>query len=150
MGLYADMARIMAEHPDLNILGFGVHSLRRMSAARQAAELAERRRELLEPAALAQFEKARAWLARQGRTCNISSSAGSSYGIRHVAENTIGYVANGVFIAAAYAEGFRVRHIETSPHAWLNISKASIISERRNHENASLEVSESQHASHHD
>jgi hypothetical protein len=40
-------------------------------------------------------------------------------------ERDIDYVTNGVFIAAAIAEGFSVQRIGNSPNAWLNISSAA-------------------------
>ena len=40
-----------------------------------------------------------------------------------MAEDEIGYSANGCFIAAAIAEGFAVRRTDyDSPNAWFNIS----------------------------
>jgi hypothetical protein len=41
-----------------------------------------------------------------------------------IAEHDIGYVTNGVFIAAAIAEGFSVRRINNTPNAMFNISSA--------------------------
>jgi hypothetical protein len=50
------------------------------------------------------------------------SQKGTSYGLKHIAVEEIGYITNGVFIAAAIAEGFRVVRIDDSPNALLNIS----------------------------
>ena len=43
--------------------------------------------------------------------------------MKHIAEDDIGYVTNGVFSADAIAEGFTVRRAEPgSLNAWFNIS----------------------------
>jgi hypothetical protein len=47
---------------------------------------------------------------------------GTSYGLKHVAEYDIAYLSNGVFIAAATAEGFKVQRIADTPNAWIAIS----------------------------
>jgi hypothetical protein len=61
---------------------------------------------------LAAFTAARAWL-RQFSKLKRVNQRGTSYG----------YITNGVFIAAAIAEGYRVRRTRGgSPNAWFNIS----------------------------
>jgi len=52
---------------------------------------------------LAQFIVARRWLSQFGKLKSLNKR-GSSYGLKHVAAHDIGYVTNGVFIAAAIAE----------------------------------------------
>ena len=42
-----------------------------------------------------------------------------------VAEREIGYITNGVFIAAAIAEGFVVRRVKGTPNARIGISRAA-------------------------
>ena len=77
------------------------------------------------PRSLAAFVKAREWLGRQRKIKTINKS-GISYGLKNVSEKDIGYLTNGVFIAAAIAEGFRVvRDGNDSPNACLNISKTA-------------------------
>jgi hypothetical protein len=39
----------------------------------------------------------------------VINKCGTSYGLKHWAEDSIGNVTNGVFIAAAIVEGFTVR-----------------------------------------
>jgi hypothetical protein len=80
-----------------------------------------RNRDLIrEPRSLAQFMAARGWLRRFSKIKAVNR-CGTSYGLKHVAEDDIGYVTNGCFIAAAIAEGFTVRCVEfgspnASPH----------------------------------
>jgi hypothetical protein len=71
--------------------------------------------------ALAAFVVTRAWLRQHNKLKTINKS-GTSYGLKHSAEHDIGYITNGVFIAAAVAEGFRVVRVGDTPNAWLNIS----------------------------
>jgi hypothetical protein len=76
------------------------------------AEFLKWREDMRTPRSLAQFSKIKALNRR-----------GTSYGLKHCAEDDIGYLTNGVFIAAAIAEGFTVRRSQpNSPNAWLNIS----------------------------
>jgi hypothetical protein len=71
------------------------------------------------PRSLAQFMAARGWLRRFSKIRALNRR-GTSYGLKHCAEDDIGYVTNGVFIAAAITEGFNVRRV--GPNAWFNIS----------------------------
>lgn len=73
------------------------------------------------PISIGQFTLARSWLATKKKTTGITKR-GTSYGLKHVAEHDIGYVTNGIFIAAAIAEGFQVQRAGGSPSAWFNIS----------------------------
>ena len=50
----------------------------------------------------------------------------SSYGLKHVAEEEIGYVTNGVFIAAAVHCGFPYKLANGSENVLFGISKKSI------------------------
>jgi hypothetical protein len=53
----------------------------------------------------------------------VPPRCGTSYGLKHVAEEEICYMPNGIFIAAAIAEGFRVKRVSyASPNAQFNIS----------------------------
>ena len=98
---------ILAKHPDgLSIYGFGL---------RADEKLTENHVE--------RFEKARTWLRRQRKIKGFNKAVGSSYRLKHIAEDEIGYSENGIFIAAAIAEGFRVQWTKASPNAWFNISK---------------------------
>jgi len=124
------MIRVMDENPNLSDFGFGVFDARLKSPSQRAAELAENRNKLLETRSLEQFGKARDWLAGKPRTIRVNPSAGSSYGLKHLAEHDIGYVTNGVFIAAALAEGFKLEVPRGSPNAWFNIGKRAITEAR--------------------
>ena len=107
------MGAVMAEYPDLTDFGFGV-------SAEQTFDV--ERLKLTEDRSLSQFMRARQWLRKFPKTKTLNRRAGSSYGLKHVAAHSIGYVTNGVFIAAAAAEGFTIERITDSPNAWFNIS----------------------------
>ena len=54
------------------------------------------------------------------------ATAACIIGVKHIAAHDVGYITNGVFIAAAVAEGFRVVRISEGPNAWLNINERSL------------------------
>jgi hypothetical protein len=120
----AEMKRILGRQPQLTDFGFGVYEARRKTAAESAAELARGRDSIGSPRSLAGFVAARAWLSRYNKI-KTPSKRGTSYGLKHIAAKEIGYTTNGVFIAAAIAEGFRVVRDRDTPNALLNISAAA-------------------------
>jgi hypothetical protein len=117
-----DMDRVLEREPQLGDFGFGVWDSRRKTRAERTAELRRDRESMLEPRSLAEFTAAREWL-RRFKKIKTLNRGGTSYGLKHVAEDEIGYSTNGCFIAAAIAEGFAVRRTDyDSPNAWFNIS----------------------------
>jgi hypothetical protein len=116
-----EMRRVLAHQPQLGDFGFGVYDPRRKTAAEREAGLAKERNDICSPSALAAFVVTRDWLRQHNKRKTINKT-GTSYGLKHVAEKDVGYITNGVFIAAAIAEGFRVVRIGDTPNAWLNIS----------------------------
>jgi hypothetical protein len=116
-----DMDRVLEREPQLGDGGFSTYERNKTSEDR-AADLRRQRESTRAPRSLAQFVAARGWLRQFSKT-EALNRRGTSYGLKHFAEDDIGYVTNGVFIAAAIAEGFTVRRTESgSPNAWLNIS----------------------------
>ena len=64
-------------------------------------------------------------MRRHGKRKTLNKR-GTSYGLKHVCEKDIGYITNGVFIAAAIAEEFWVKRCDwSSPNAWLNITTSA-------------------------
>lgn len=60
------------------------------------------------------------WFARPRKSFDLRTS---SYGLKHQVESWAGrYVTNGAFIAAALAEGYRVKQIHGGPNAHFNMS----------------------------
>jgi hypothetical protein len=119
------MQRILVAEPELNAHGFGAYDEQHKSREQAAAEIQAGREGMLTEGELERFEMARAWLRRFTKTKGFPRDF-SSYGLKHVAEWDIGYTTNGLFIAAAIAEGFPVKRIATpgwwpSPNAWIGI-----------------------------
>jgi len=121
----AEIRIAVEQFPELTDFGFGVFDGKKLSPEARRAELQRNRDLMFLPRSIQQFSAAKAWLQRQLRTKNVNKSAGSSYGLKHVAEKEIGYVTNGIFIAAAIATGFTIQRANDGPNAWLNISKRS-------------------------
>jgi hypothetical protein len=119
-----DMKRVLAQAPELGDFGFGVFDDRKKTVEQRQAELMQERDDIQHPSALAAFAATRIWLS-QFRKIKTLNKPGTSYGLKHAAECDVGYITNGVFIAAAIAEGFRVSRVGFTPNAYLNISKAA-------------------------
>jgi len=119
-----DMELILEQEPQLSDFGFGRSDFYK-TREEAVAKFREDRESIRDPQSLAQFILARGWLSQFAKLKSLNK-CGSSYGLKHVAEHDIGYITNGVFIAAAIAEGFRVRRInDSNPNAWFNISSAA-------------------------
>jgi len=118
-----DMERVLEQEPTLSDFGFGLADFYRMHEE-PAAKFQEDRKRIRDLDSLAQFVVARGWLSKFAKL-NSFNRRGNSYGLKHIAERDIGYVSNGVFIAAAIAEGFSVRRIDNGPNAVFNISSAA-------------------------
>jgi len=121
MDAAGDMERVLEQESQLGDFGFGVFDPRSRTLEQREAGLRKQREVICEPRSLIEFMAARSWLSQFDRIKAVNR-CGSSYGLKHVAGRDIGYVTNGVFIAAAIAEGFIVRRIDDSPNAWFNIS----------------------------
>jgi hypothetical protein len=124
-----DMEGVLNAEPRLNDYGFGVHDDPSKTPDELMTMFQKYRDDIREPCSLAQFMAARGWLRQFPKTKQLNKRAGS-YSLKHVAEHDIGYVTNGVFIAAAIAEGFMVRRIwrwddTDNPNAWFNISRTA-------------------------
>jgi len=108
-----DMMRVLERQPLLGASGF-----------EPSADLERNRQEIRSPKCLAAFLATRIWL-HQFRKIKTFNKTGTSYGLKHAAECDIGYITNGVFIAAAVAEGFQVSQVRSTRNALINISKAA-------------------------
>lgn len=112
--------RVMAQEPFLTRSGFFCG----LSWPREVREATFRkmREDMPSPRLIDQFEQSCEWLKRWPRTKNVNLRAGTSYGLKHEAEKGVGYVQNGMFIAAAIACGFKVKREGFTPNASMNIS----------------------------
>ena len=122
----AAIKRAVDLFPDLTDFGFGIFDAYRLTPAARQERFRKSRADMFAPRSLEDFTRAKHWLMAQPKTKNPNSGAGSSYWLKHVAEEDIGYTTNGIFIAAAVAAGFIVercrRSDDESPNAFFNIS----------------------------
>ena len=113
----AELQQIAAEYPDLTEFGFGIWQGTKPNE-RQATFKRDRQTLL---ASVERFEATRNWIQRRLRPIKTLNRRCTSYGLKHVCEREIGYVTNGVFIAAMAACGYRVkRH---GANAYFNVAK---------------------------
>jgi hypothetical protein len=123
----AEIRRIVRQYPELTDFGFGVFGERHLSPEERAEEFAINRAKMFEDRSLLQFIRARDWLQGQGIRKTINR-CGTSYRLKHVAAHDIGYVSNGMFIAAAISAEFLVERAgpwRDSPNAWFNVSTSA-------------------------
>ncbi|HEV7264741.1 MAG TPA: hypothetical protein VGN83_07475 [Falsiroseomonas sp.] len=135
--LRAQVRAVMGSNDRLTRHGFGVYDEGRISVAEWRTRFAASRAEMLEPAALGEFERACEFLSRLSRT-QAPTKVLSTYNLKHSAERwhrhrgiegrwDREYVSNGMLLAAAYHLGFHVRR--ASPTAFtghLNVSTTSV------------------------
>jgi hypothetical protein len=113
---------VMAREPNLTAFGWGVFLPHTKTARQIAAELKVERQDLLND--WQQFANVVALLSRFEKRASINYRYGTSYGLKHNLAQTLGYVCNGTFIAAALHCGFK--HEQNGPNSWLNISSCSL------------------------
>ena len=114
-----DIQRIIDEVPDLNDFGIGVLLQRRKTEDERKTELAEGKRELLN--SVEACNRVCEWLGQIDKIKTINSHR-SSYGLKHLAEKDIGYITNGVFIAAAIHCGYPYRIEPGDPNVCFGMS----------------------------
>ena len=121
----AEIQRIVAQHPELTDFGFGVFDERRLSPAEREAQFRRDRLSMFKQSSILDFLKARDWLQSQGKRQTINR-IGTSYGLKHIAAHDIGYVTNGMFIAAAISAECQIERAGPgSPIAFFNVAKAA-------------------------
>src|SRR5215218_971599 len=111
---------VMRQEPTLTRYGFGVY--KSPDKAYREKTLAEGRAELWEHAE--RIQDVCAWIWLHLRPIQSLNSHRSSYGLKHIVEKDIGYVANGELIAAMLMGGYR--HAKHGPNAWLNVSETRV------------------------
>ena len=105
-----EMQAVLSGWPRLAAWGFlEPHTLLREYGAAADETFQRERERMLSPNYLAAFLATRAWLRRNAAARKTPNPYCTSYGMKHVAERDVGYITNGVFIAAAVAERFMVK-----------------------------------------
>jgi len=110
--------------PNLTDFGIGLSGInKRLPLSEQKKKLKEEQAHLFQNEK--EFEQVCDWLQSVEKTNNIYKVM-TSYGLKHLAEKTIGYSSNGIFIAAAIYSGFEIEINEDSPNAYFNMSEQSL------------------------
>jgi hypothetical protein len=115
------LEQVMTREPTLTRFGFGVYD--DMSKADRPAALENGRQELRESAE--RVKEIGEWIGLHLKPTQRLNPYRSSYGLKHIVENDIDYVANGEFIAAMLMRGYRYSK-ERGPNAWFNVSEKCV------------------------
>lgn len=124
----SDIEKVIEQVPGLNDFGIGVFNPHAKTASERQRELVEGKATLLD--SIEAVYKCCEWLKDVERIKGINTRH-NSYGLKHIAETEIGYITNGVFIAAAILLGFDYRIINGGPNVAFNMSESSIKAIRR-------------------
>ena len=124
-----DIVAVVARVPMLNEMGVGIpYTGTRYSKEERAARLAKAQERLLD--SVEDCNKVCVWLSTKAKIKTVNKRH-TSYGLKHIAEEEIGYVMNGVFIAAAIHLGFPYQLISDNPNVYFGISEKSLLAYRK-------------------
>lgn len=124
-GMEARLAITMAKHPELNDFGIGMLSNGRgLSAEERTAKNAESRR-ILRASAVA-VEHTVTWLQENVEPIRTVNRRHTSYGIKHIVEKDIGYITNGVMIAAGIIAQYPYEFVADSSNVLFGMSEKSL------------------------
>lgn len=119
------IAITMVRLPLLNDFGMGRPSQDRKLPEAERREVFEQNRQWLRDSA----ERVAAtieWLRENVEPIKTINRKHTSYGIKHIAEKDIGYITNGVFIAAAVIAGYSYEIVPHSPNVPFGMSEKSL------------------------
>ncbi len=119
----ADIEAVLEQVPRLNDFGIGVFDPRSKTAEQREEDMRRDRQKLLDSAEAC--TRVCGWLGLMEKTKTINDRH-TSYGLKHMAEKAVGYITNGVFIAAAIHCGFPFKLIPGSPNVCFGISERSL------------------------
>lgn len=122
MEIARDLVRIMEVHPTLTNHGFGIYRDANDTPADHRRKLDEGRRALADDAE--RIKKIMDWLQQNVDIIQSINTRRSSYNLKHIVEDDIGYVTNGAFIAACLILDISMR--AAPPNAYFGISERSI------------------------
>jgi hypothetical protein len=120
----SNIQKVIKSIPNLTDFGIGLHDEKSLSAVEHNEKFHAQQENLLNSEE--SFEKTCIWIKENIKEIQSINARHTSYGLKHLAEKHIGYVTNGVFIAAAIHCGFKVRTFPDSPNASFNMSEKSI------------------------
>jgi hypothetical protein len=113
----------------LNCFGFGLWSGHQGKPEEEQKAIFQQNRQHLLTQEESSFEQARTWIRANLEKRETVNDFSGSYGLKHLAEKEIGYITNGVFIAAMLAEGYTFQR--SGPNAFFNASTRSIRAAQR-------------------
>jgi hypothetical protein len=116
------LAITMRKEPWLNDYGMGVYD-RRLNREQRKARLKEERAKLR--ASVDDVERTMAWLQENIPPIKTINHRHTSYGLKDITEREIGYITNGVFIAAALILGYKPK-FRDSPNVEFAMSEKAI------------------------
>jgi hypothetical protein len=116
-----DIKAAVAKVPGLNASGVGVYFA--VPPSDREVWFQSEREELLGD--VDGCSRAESWLQSKARTKTVNWRL-SSYGLKHLAEEEVGYITNGAFIAAAVHCGFPVKVSPDSLNVFIGISERSL------------------------
>ena len=120
----SNIRAVVSQLPQLTDFGVGIfQNGRGLSEVERNKKIKEEQEALIQ--SVEAFNKTCSWLSQIDKLKNINYKH-SSYGLKHIAENDIGYITNGVFIAAAIHCGFEFKTEFGSPNVCFNMSEKSI------------------------
>ena len=115
---------VLKEVPDLTDFGIGLfENGRGLTSEEYRKKFKSEQERLIE--STEEFERVCQWLYQIDKIKTINNKRGS-YGLKHIAEREVGYITNGVFIAAAIHSGFKYKIYPGSPNVSFNMSEKSI------------------------
>jgi hypothetical protein len=125
----ATLTEVLNQFPLLDNTGFFATEVERDRYYKRmnlAPEYAFDSRRLLAGSAEA-FELAVAWITEHLEMQTKFTRTYSSYGLKHICEDSIGYITNGLFIAAMIACGYRIRPMQESvSNVVFNVTRRSV------------------------
>ncbi len=122
---------VMNEHPALNWGGYGAPRMRRSERDGWPERFAAERAQLA--GTEADVIRIAHWMRANLRpTKGAGPDSPSSYGTKHYAENDLGYITNGQFIAAAIMAGYPIHAHDYNPGIGVRARDITALHERQN------------------
>jgi len=120
----SNIQKSISKLPNLTYFGVGLYDNGKgLSQVEYDKQFKEEQDRLLN--SVKAFNETCAWLLQINKIKSINTKH-SSYGLKHIVEKDIGYITNGVFIAAAIHCGFDFKVEEGNPNVSFNMSEKSI------------------------
>lgn len=119
----ANIQKAIVLLPALTDYGIGIPNKRGATAEENEKRFRDEQSNLL--SRTKEFELTCQWLSQIDKIKTINRNH-SSYSLKHLAEKSIGYITNGIFIAAAINCGFATKRFGLSANVHFNMSEKSI------------------------